>query len=112
MEQEDLLALYAATATPEREATYNNLSRDVLAEMTVSGICPLCQGPMTARYHPRRGPYFHCHCTEQEESLAIVPVAGKKGRRFHKRRQRRRVVPPPGAVVVYPPRRNGKERET
>jgi hypothetical protein len=81
MEQDDLLALYASSAANHRDAAYNNLSREVLADMTMSGICPVCHGPLTARYHPARGPYFHCLCAEQALppcNKRISPAAGRK----------------------------------
>ncbi len=45
--------------------------RDAQAEETATAICPVCQGPMVARCHPVRGPYFHCRCAEPASVLRL-----------------------------------------
>ncbi len=62
MDQDDLLELYAAPAAGPRATTRERLAVDDLTELTASAVCPICNGPMTPRYHPARGPYFHCRC--------------------------------------------------
>src|SRR5882724_5223278 len=45
---------------PERRK--DRQTRDAIYDLTASAVCPICRGPLIARYHPARGPYFHCHC--------------------------------------------------
>lgn len=42
--------------------------------------CPLCHGPMVARYHCK-GPYFHCLCAEIDHSeLHTLPLFDQNAR--------------------------------
>jgi hypothetical protein len=40
-------------------------TREFQSDLIATATCPLCRGPLIARYHPARGSYFHCFCLEQ-----------------------------------------------
>ncbi len=57
-----------ASSTPRigtpRDHARDRLVRETHAELTVTAVCPICRGPLVARCHPVRGPYFHCACAK------------------------------------------------
>lgn len=74
MKVDALFALKNSLPGSPLDRALDRLVRESQAELTASAICPLCRGPLVARYHPARGPYFHCYCFQQNLHPPCPPL--------------------------------------
>lgn len=58
-------------ASPQQRL-YDQLCREIHADLLASAICPLCGGPLVARCD-RHGPYFHCYCPRKSANPVELP---------------------------------------